>query len=122
MIWYFHAENIPFQRIVFAGRPLEVYQYLEPLYNDYRKVRVRGEDGRFRLSHVDEIIDDMLRRDHLFDIALPRIPARITLERLGTLQPRKSGEELSALRGCEAFRAISRLAPRLRRDAIHASA
>ncbi len=22
-----------------VGRPLEVYQYLEPLYNDYRKVR-----------------------------------------------------------------------------------
>ena len=21
-----------------VGRPLEVYQYLEPLYNDYRKV------------------------------------------------------------------------------------
>ena len=23
-----------------VGRPLEVYQYLEPLYNDYRKVAV----------------------------------------------------------------------------------
>lgn len=22
-----------------VGRPLDVYQYLEPLYNDYRKVR-----------------------------------------------------------------------------------
>lgn len=25
-----------------VGRPLEVYQYLEPLYNDYRKVRTSG--------------------------------------------------------------------------------
>lgn len=25
-----------------VGRPLDVYQYLEPLYNDYRKVRQYG--------------------------------------------------------------------------------
>ena len=24
-----------------VGRPVEVYQYLEPLYNDYRKIRRR---------------------------------------------------------------------------------
>ena len=24
-----------------TGRPVEIYQYLEPLYNDYRKVRRR---------------------------------------------------------------------------------
>ena len=40
------------------GRPAEVYQYLEPLYNDYRKIRVMTTEGRFVLSHVDEFIDD----------------------------------------------------------------
>ena len=25
-----------------VGRPIEVYQYLEPLYNDYRKIRLRA--------------------------------------------------------------------------------
>lgn len=59
-----------------VGKPLEVYQYLEPLYNDYRRVRLHQEDGTYALSHVDEVVDDMLRKDFLFDIALPRVPAR----------------------------------------------
>lgn len=29
-----------------VGRPLDVYQYLEPLYNDYRKLKFRGVSGR----------------------------------------------------------------------------
>lgn len=29
-----------------VGKPLEVYQYLEPLYNDYRKVGTGERDGR----------------------------------------------------------------------------
>lgn len=59
-----------------VGRPLEVYQYLEPLYNDYRKIRMQTTEGTFVLTHVDELIDEMLRKDFLFDIALPRVPAR----------------------------------------------
>ncbi len=58
------------------GKPLEVYQYLEPLYNDYRKIRERKLDGTFGLTHVDEAVHDMLHSDHLFDVALPRIPHR----------------------------------------------
>lgn len=60
-----------------------MYQYLEPLYNDYRKVRERLADGGYGLTHVDEVVDKMLQRDHLFDISLPRIPLRSrTLARL----------------------------------------
>ena len=59
-----------------VGKPLEVYQYLEPLYNDYRKLRLRSADGSFALAHMDEIVDELLRNDYLFDIALPRIPSR----------------------------------------------
>ena len=59
-----------------VGKPLEVYQYLEPLYNDYRKVRLRTAEGSFALSHMDEIMDEMLANEYLFDIALPRIPNR----------------------------------------------
>lgn len=59
-----------------VGRPLEVYQYLEPLFNDYRKIRVHLPDGSYHLSHMDEMVDDMLRKDYMFDIALPRIPKR----------------------------------------------
>ena len=73
-----------------VGKPLEVYQYLEPLYNDYRKIRERKLDGTFGLTHVDEAVHDMLHSDHMFDVALPRIPHRFTLERLGQLDPRMS--------------------------------
>lgn len=59
-----------------VGRPLEVYQYLEPLYNDYRKVRLRHANGNFGLSHMDEVVDQLLSNEYLFDIALPRIPNR----------------------------------------------
>jgi pre-mRNA-splicing factor 38A len=29
-----------------VGRPMDIYQYLEPLYNDYRKIKLRGTSGR----------------------------------------------------------------------------
>ncbi|KAK9861178.1 hypothetical protein WJX84_012164, partial [Apatococcus fuscideae] len=73
-----------------VGKPLEVYQYLEPLYNDYRKLRTRNAEGHFGLSHMDELIDDMLKQEYLFDVALPRIPSRLTMERTQLLQPRIS--------------------------------
>ena len=59
-----------------VGRPIEVYQYLEPLYNDYRKLRLRGAEGNFEQSHVDEVIDQLIVGDYMFDISLPHIPSR----------------------------------------------
>jgi len=53
-----------------------VYQYLEPLYNDYRKVRLRHDDGSFGLTHMDEVVDQLINNEYMFDIALPRIPNR----------------------------------------------
>lgn len=55
---------------------MEVYQYLEPLYNDYRRIRLQNAEGHFTLTHVDELVDEMLRNEYLFDIALPRVPNR----------------------------------------------
>jgi hypothetical protein len=73
-------------------------QYLEPLYNDFRKLKVMGRSGgsdslclprlavpgrlrlhpdlafaEFSLSHMDEFADDLLHLDRVCDIALPRI-------------------------------------------------
>ena len=62
-----------------VGRPMEVYNYLEPLYNDYRKLRLLSQDGSYSLSYLDELVDQMLHQDYLFDIALPRLPQRCTL-------------------------------------------
>ena len=38
-----------------VGRGLDVYQYLEPLYNDYRKVKMRLPTGQFVVTHMDEV-------------------------------------------------------------------
>jgi pre-mRNA-splicing factor 38A len=40
---------------------------------------VQLPDGSFALSHMDEMVDDMLGKDYMFDIALPRIPKRYTI-------------------------------------------
>ena len=53
-----------------------MYQYLEPLYNDYRKLRLRDADGNFSLTHMDEVVERLVKDDYLFDVALPRIPTR----------------------------------------------
>ncbi len=45
-----------------VGKAVDVYQYLEPLYNDYRKVRCREKDGSFALSHMDEVGEVEVRR------------------------------------------------------------
>ena len=77
-----------------TGRPAEVYQYLEPLYNDYRKLRRRAADGSYVLTRMDEFIDECLREDYLLDIALPHLPKRLALEANGQLAgPRRSALE-----------------------------
>ena len=40
-----------------TGQPSDIYGYLEPLFIDFRRVRVRQRDGTFALSHVDEVSD-----------------------------------------------------------------
>ncbi|KAL6578940.1 hypothetical protein OROMI_009156 [Orobanche minor] len=72
---------------------IDVYRYLEPLYNDYRKLRFKSNDGKFTLTHVDEFIDELLTKDYSCDIALPRIKKRGTLETIGSLEARRSAIE-----------------------------
>ncbi|KAL6547949.1 U4/U6-U5 snRNP complex subunit prp38 [Orobanche hederae] len=72
---------------------IDVYRYLEPLYNDYRKLRFKSNDGKFTLTHVDEFIDELLTKDYSCDIALPRIRKRGTLETIGSLEARRSAIE-----------------------------
>lgn len=54
------------------------------------QVRLRQGDGSYSLSHVDAVIDEMLGKDYLFGVTLPRIPARHALEAIGKLEPRVS--------------------------------
>jgi pre-mRNA-splicing factor 38A len=86
------------------GKPEDIYNYLEPLYNDYRKLRYRETDGskcikkekncnriiEYKLIHVDEFIDELLLKEALCDTVLPRLVKRQNLEDLGSLQLRHS--------------------------------
>ncbi|CAK8539598.1 unnamed protein product [Lathyrus sativus] len=53
-------------------------------------IRRKLADEQFALTHVDEVIDELLTTDYSCDIAMPRIKKRWTLESLGSLEPRQS--------------------------------
>ena len=76
-----------------TGRPVEVYQHLEPLYEDSRKIRVRvgtasGEAG-WELITVDAFVDQCLNEDHVLNMQLPRLAKRLHLEKGGQLKRRR---------------------------------
>jgi pre-mRNA-splicing factor 38A len=78
--------------------PVEIYNTLEPLLSDYRKLKRRTRDG-FTLTYMDQLVDDLLTKDRIFATALWKMPAREHLEDLDMLEPRVSplGEEVEAL-------------------------
>lgn len=80
-----------------TGKPVEIYQYLEPLLNDYRKIRYKNPTGQFVVIHVDELVNSFLTEDYFFDIVLPRLPARRSIELTGALEPRQSALDDMAL-------------------------
>ena len=69
---------------------VDCYKYLEPLYNDYRKIRRQNRAGQFEVVHMDEFIDDLLREERVCDVILPRIQKRSVLEENGDLEPKVS--------------------------------
>jgi pre-mRNA-splicing factor 38A len=72
-----------------VGKPAEIYEHLEPLYNDYSRIRFRDDTG-LHILHMDEFIDNILRNDFCCDIQLPYIPSRHIMEMQGSLKPRVS--------------------------------
>ena len=73
-----------------TGRPAEIYEQIEPLYNDFRKLRFRTPTG-WEITHVDEFADELLTSDRYCGIALPHLPKREVLVSAGYLDgPRRS--------------------------------
>lgn len=81
-----------------AWEPVEIYQTLEPLLTDYRKIKRRLKDT-FTLTHVDQFIDDLLTKDRICATSLWKLPSRANLEDLEMLDPRESplGDEVDEL-------------------------
>ena len=72
-----------------VGRALEVYKYLEPLYNDFRKLRKRLSLG-WGLITMDEFIEELLTQESCCDVALPYLLNRDALVKSGQLEVRRS--------------------------------
>ncbi|KAJ2777101.1 hypothetical protein H4R18_005323 [Coemansia javaensis] len=70
--------------------PADIYEKLEPLYADYRRLRVRDMAGALALIHMDEFVDQLLREPQVCLVTLPVLTKRITLEDAGRLPPRIS--------------------------------
>ncbi|XP_055609504.1 pre-mRNA-splicing factor 38-like [Uranotaenia lowii] len=73
-----------------TGSSQDCYKYLEPLYNDNRKLRRQNRMGHYELVHMDEFIDELLREERVCDIILPRIQKRLVLEENNELDPKVS--------------------------------
>lgn len=87
-------------------RSVEVYEILEPLMKDYRKLRYRDMGlsvpfvfrvqktqftaAGYSLLYFDDFIHQLLTEERACDIILPRLPKRQTLEESGEIGPRKS--------------------------------
>ncbi|KAI8423710.1 hypothetical protein MSG28_012741 [Choristoneura fumiferana] len=76
-----------------TGTSVDCYKYLEPLFNDNRKLRRQNRVGQFEIVHVDEFIDELLREERLCDVILPRIQKRHVLEENNELDPKVSALE-----------------------------
>ncbi|KAH7115036.1 putative RNA binding protein [Dendryphion nanum] len=72
-----------------AWEPVEIYNTLEPLLTDYRKIKRRTKNG-FQLTFVDQFIDDLLTKDRICATSLWKLPTRANLEDLELLEPRES--------------------------------
>lgn len=69
---------------------VEVYTILEPLLNDFRKLKRLERDGSVAVICVDEFVDALLHDDRVCEVILPRIQKRYILESQNELEPRVS--------------------------------
>ncbi|KAM0788490.1 hypothetical protein ACM66B_001622 [Microbotryomycetes sp. NB124-2] len=93
---YLRAEEFKYLRALAAFYvrltfdPLNVYETLEPLLDDYRKIRVRNMNGSYSITTMDEFADQLLTEERVCEIQLPRLTQRKVLEDTEGLAPRRS--------------------------------
>ncbi|KXN68898.1 PRP38-domain-containing protein [Conidiobolus coronatus NRRL 28638] len=96
ILTYLKAKDFKYLRILAAfyirlvGKPKQIYELLEPLLEDYEKLRIRLPNGEYTLTHVDEFVDQLLTEERVCDTILPRIPKRHILEENDEILPRIS--------------------------------
>lgn len=92
---YIEQEEWKYLRVLAAfyvrlmWKPKDVFETLEPLLEDGRKLKYRNKSG-VSLTYVDEFVDRLLTEERVCDIQLPRMPSRTVLEDQNILEPRES--------------------------------
>ncbi|KAM9093766.1 pre-mRNA-splicing factor 38A-like [Sarcophilus harrisii] len=76
-----------------TGTAMDCYNYLEPLYNDDRKIRIHNRKGDFEFIRIDDFIDELLHGGQVCDIILPRLQKDHMLKETGFLELRISDLE-----------------------------
>ncbi|TGZ60177.1 hypothetical protein CRM22_008678 [Opisthorchis felineus] len=86
-----------------VGESVEIYKYLETLYNDFRRLKFQDRAGNFSLIYMDDFIDKLLTEERVCDVILPRLQKRSVLEEANALEPRQSllNEDLEDLQYAE---------------------
>ncbi|KAF8964067.1 PRP38 family-domain-containing protein [Flammula alnicola] len=103
LVEYLQAEEFKYLRALAAlyirmtFRAVDVYELLEPLLKDYRKLRLRNMAG-YSLVFMDEFAYSLLTEERVCDIIMPRLAKRSVLEENGDIGPRKS-RLLAAMEG-----------------------
>ncbi|MCJ1276590.1 hypothetical protein MMC21_004396 [Puttea exsequens] len=94
---YLSALAAFYVRLTFEAK--DVFQTLEPLLVDYRKLKRRTREGQYALTYMDQFADDLLTKDRVCGTSLRKLPQRTILEDLGVLEVRESplGEELDGI-------------------------
>lgn len=92
---YLRAVAAMYVRLTFTA--LEVYEILEPMLNDYRKLRFRSMSGGYNITYMDEFIHDLLTKERVCELILPRMTRRDVLEEIEGLAPRSSKLEEALL-------------------------
>lgn len=94
---YLRALAAMYIRMTFP--PIEVFELLEPLLDDFHKLRWRDMAGNYSLSHMDEYVDQLLTEERVCDLILPRLTKRAVLEENEGLLPRSSKLEEALVLG-----------------------
>lgn len=93
---YLKQREIKYARVLAAfytrlvRKPAAVYQALEPLLADHRKLVVRTADVDVEIRRVDEVIEQLLTESVVFGVALPTLQKRVVLVETGALGPRET--------------------------------
>merc|ERR1719253_2039920 len=85
---YLRALGVVYLRL--TARAKIIYETLEPLFADYRKLRWRNIQGKVSIIHMDELIDWLFTEDTICDVTVPQLPKREILEFSEMLAPRES--------------------------------